>query len=123
MAKQPDEGWRRFVLNSLPRMEATEQPAGLTAAPAHPQPLSFGGVHSAPVLEDYERSEPKLLKGEVVLDRADWLRSRCRELRADAHRIRSAPFPSGYAKGQMRAQIDALAMQGAPDISNADRAC
>jgi hypothetical protein len=42
---------------------------------------------------------------------------RCRELKADLHRIASAPFPSSYAKQQMRAQIEALAMQGAPSVS------
>jgi hypothetical protein len=35
-----------------------------------------------------------------------------------SHRIQSAPFPSSYAKQQMRAQIEALAMSGAPNVSN-----
>ena len=40
-----------------------------------------------------------------------------RELRADLRRIESAPYPSSSAKAQMRAQIEALAMQGAPSVS------
>ena len=35
----------------------------------------------------------------------------------DAHRIRSAPFPSSYAKAQARAHIAALAQRGAPDVT------
>ena len=46
------------------------------------------------------------------------LQRRGRELKAVLHRIRSAPFPSSYAKAQMRAQIEALAMQGAPNVSD-----
>jgi len=58
-----------------------------------------------------------VLKGETVLDAVERLRRRCRELRADQHRIRSAPFPSGYAKQRMRAEIEALAIQGTPSVS------
>ena len=41
-----------------------------------------------------------------------------RELRADLRRIESAPYPSSSAKAQMRAQIEQLAMQGAPTVSD-----
>jgi hypothetical protein len=46
------------------------------------------------------------------------VRRRGRELKADLRRIQSAPFPSSYAKQQMRAQIEALAMSGTPNVSN-----
>ena len=41
-----------------------------------------------------------------------------RELRADLHRIASAPFPSSDCKQRMREQIEALTMQGAPSVSS-----
>jgi hypothetical protein len=72
-----------------------------------------GGV----VLQDHEAETPKLQKGEDVLSGIERLRRRCRELKADQHRIASAPYPSSYAKQRMRAQIEALAMQGAPSVS------
>jgi hypothetical protein len=69
-------------------------------------------------LQEYDGPEPKLLKGETVTDAIERLRRRGRELKADQHRIRSAPFPSSHAKAQVRAQIEALAQQGAPSVSN-----
>jgi hypothetical protein len=69
-------------------------------------------------LEAVEVEPPKLNKGETVLDGIERLRRRCRELKADLHRIASAPYPSAYCKQQMREQIEALAMQGAPSVSS-----
>jgi hypothetical protein len=60
------------------------------------------------VLEDYEGDVPKLAKGESITDAIERLRRRARELRADLHRIASAPYPSSYAKQRMREQIEAL---------------
>ncbi|MET4277156.1 MULTISPECIES: hypothetical protein [unclassified Bradyrhizobium] len=68
-------------------------------------------------LHDWEGEPPKLLKGETILDAIERLRRRVRELRADLHRIASAPYPSSYAKQRMRAQIEVLAMQGSPSVS------
>ena len=70
------------------------------------------------VLEDFSGPEPKLLKNEDLLSGLDRVRQRGREMKADLHRIQSAPYPSSYAKQRMRAQIEALAMSGAPDVSN-----
>lgn len=75
------------------------------------------GVPANCQIAESEIEPPKLLKGEAVLDAVERLRRRARELKADLHRIRSAPFPSSYAKAQMRAQIDALALQGTPDVT------
>jgi hypothetical protein len=69
------------------------------------------------VPEDYEGEPPKLAKGETVIDGIERLRRRVRELKADLHRIASAPFPSAYAKQRAREQVEALAMQGAPSVS------
>ncbi|MET4030125.1 MULTISPECIES: hypothetical protein [unclassified Bradyrhizobium] len=60
---------------------------------------------------------PNLNKGETILDAVERHRRRCRELKADLHRIQSAPFPSVYAKQQMREQIEALALLGVPTVS------
>jgi hypothetical protein len=48
-------------------------------------------------LEPTDTEPPKLAKGETVTDAIERLRRRGRELRADLHRIESAPFPSSSA--------------------------
>jgi hypothetical protein len=53
--------------------------------------------------------QAKLVKGETsLIDAIENRRRRVRELKADLHRIRSAPFPSSHAKAQMRAQVEQL---------------
>ena len=69
-------------------------------------------------LEAVEVEPPKLNKGETVVDAIERHRRRVRELRADLHRIESAPYPSSYAKQGMRAQIGQLARRGAPSVSS-----
>jgi len=74
--------------------------------------LREGKPHGV-VLEDFEGPEPKLLRGESgLLDAIENRRRRVRELRADLHRIESAPYPSTYCKQQARAQIERLAQRG-----------
>lgn len=75
------------------------------------------GVPGGCKLEAIETEPPPLKKGEGILDAVEARRRRVRELRADLHRIRSAPFPSSYAKQRMRAQVEALAQRGAPSVS------
>ncbi|MET4198749.1 hypothetical protein [Bradyrhizobium sp. LA6.12] len=78
--------------------------------------------HNVPAncrIEEIGTEPPKLAKTEhSLLDAIERLRRRARELKADLHRIRSAPFPSSYARQRMREQIEALAMQGAPSASS-----
>jgi hypothetical protein len=70
------------------------------------------------VLETVETEPPKLAKNEAgLLDAVENRRRRVRELRADQHRIQSAPFPSAYAKAQMRRQIEQLAERGTPSVA------
>jgi hypothetical protein len=76
------------------------------------------GMPSGVTLQDHDGAPPQLHKNETIIDGVERLRHRCRELKADLHRILSAPFPSAYAKQQMRAQIEALAMRGMPDVAN-----
>jgi hypothetical protein len=64
--------------------------------------LRDGRPHGV-TLHDHETEPPKLAKGENgLLDAIETRRRRVRELRADLHRIQSAPYPSAYAKQQMR---------------------
>jgi hypothetical protein len=76
------------------------------------------GRPSGTVLEDFDGPSPKLNKGETVLDAVERLRRRGRELKADLHRIEGAPYPSSHAKAKCRAEIEALAARGAPDVTN-----
>jgi hypothetical protein len=75
------------------------------------------GKPGGTVLELFEGPEPKLAKGETILDGIERLRRRGRELLADLHRIRSAPYPSSFAKQLVREQVEQLAQRGAPNIS------
>jgi hypothetical protein len=68
-------------------------------------------------VEDAPAELPKLNGKETLLDGIEKLRRRGRELQADAHRIRSGPYPSSWAKEQARAQVAALAQRGAPNVT------
>jgi hypothetical protein len=69
------------------------------------------------VLVAFDGPEPKLNRNESPLDAVERHRRRVRELRADLHRIQSAPFPSSYCKQKAKAQIEQMAMRGAPSVS------
>jgi hypothetical protein len=73
------------------------------------------GVPGNCQLEAAEIEEPKLLKNESITDAIERLRRRGRELKADLHRIQSAPYPSSYCKRRMRETVEALAQ--APDVT------
>jgi hypothetical protein len=75
------------------------------------------GRPAGTVLEAIEVEPPKLNKGETVVDAIGRLRRRGRELRADIARFNAAPFPLSYCKAQMKAQIEALAQTGTPDVT------
>ena len=76
------------------------------------EPWLRDGKPSGAVLEQFDGPEPQLLEGKRrnFSPAKAWPRV---ERRLASHQ--SAPFPSSYAKAQMRAQIEALAMQGAPN--------
>lgn len=57
-------------------------------------------------------------RGETSAVALDRLRRRLRELNADEHGVRSAPYPAAHAKVKARAMVDALAARGAPDLSS-----
>ncbi|WP_338822727.1 hypothetical protein WDM22_02070 [Bradyrhizobium septentrionale] len=77
------------------------------------------GVPSGVQLLDYDGPEPVLLKGEKgSVDAIENRGRRVRELKADLHRIQSAPFPSSYAKQRMREMVEQLAARGTPDVTN-----
>jgi hypothetical protein len=79
--------------------------------------LKDGGRPGGTALADFDGPQPILNKGETVIDAIERLRRRGRELKADAHRIASAPYPSKHAKARMREAIEALAQRGTPDVS------
>jgi hypothetical protein len=74
--------------------------------------------HGGTTLEAVEIAPPRLAKGESLTDAILRVRRRVRELRADLHRIESAPYPSSHCKARMRVQVEELAQQGAPSLSS-----
>jgi hypothetical protein len=103
LAKATDE-FERTKQRSEERAEA--QQAALRVKATCEDYLRHG-VPGNCKLEAVEVEPPKLNKGETVIDGIERLRRRCRELRADLHRIASAPYPSSHAKARMKAQIEA----------------
>jgi len=79
--------------------------------------LSDGGRPSGTALEVVETPAPTLQKGETLADAIGRLRQRGGEVRDALNKIESAPFPSAHAKQKMRAQIEALAQAGQPDVA------
>jgi hypothetical protein len=77
------------------------------------------GTAANVTLEDYEGPEPKLAKSENgLIEAIENRRRKVKELHADLSRIRAAPFPSIYAKQQMRSQVAALAQRGAASAAD-----
>ena len=113
VAKATDE-FKRLQERQATRAAAWQS---ASAALANVETWLRDGRPSGTVLHDDEVDPPKLNKGESLLDGIERLRRRTRELRADLHRIESAPFPSGHAKQRMREQVEALATQGAPSVT------
>ena len=75
---------------------------------------ALSGVGDA--IKLYKGQAPSLRKGEAVVDAVERCRRRLRELDADRHRIASAPWHSSDAKRRARAEIDALAERGQPNV-------
>jgi hypothetical protein len=67
-------------------------------------------------LREVLRPEVKPRKGESLSDAIERCRRRVRELRADAHRVRSAPIPSSEAKAFAEQYVAGLQEAGAPDL-------
>jgi hypothetical protein len=101
------------------RETRTAQWLAASAVLANAETWLKSGRPGGTTLEDAKKEvEPKLAKNESgLLDAIENRRRRVRELKADLHRIASAPFPSNHCKAQMRAQIEALVQRGAPDVS------
>ena len=86
---------------------------------SHAEAWLRGGQPAGTVLQDFDGGpEPRLVKGESITDAIQRLCHRGRELRAAINRNTSAPFPSAYAKAQMRRQIEQLAERGAASVSS-----
>lgn len=74
------------------------------------------GVPGGCALEAVEVEPPKPNKGESLLDHLDRVRRRCRELRADLHRTRSASYPLAHVKRKLREIVERIARE--PDLTN-----
>jgi hypothetical protein len=83
--------------------------------------LLRGGIPHGCVIESVEDAPlaELLKKGERISDGVERYRHRLRELAADLHRVKSAPWPSSVAKAAAKAQIEALAAAAAPDCESA----
>ena len=68
-------------------------------------------------LEAVEVEPPKLLKSENITDAIERIGRRGRQLSADLHSVRSAPFPSAHAKQRMREMIGILAGRCEPNVA------
>ena len=78
--------------------------------------LRIGRPHGT-TLEQFDGPQQTLNKGEDVVSAIERHRRRNRELQADLHRIRSAPYPASFAKRRLREQVEQLAQRGAPVVS------
>ena len=115
---------QRALAEAKDDLERTKARSEKLAAAAHAVGASLTNVeswlrHGRPpgtVLEAVEVEPPKLLKGESLLDGAARFERRSRELRADIHRVRSAPYPSGHVKRKIREQVAQLEPRG-PDVT------
>jgi hypothetical protein len=78
-----------------------------------------GGVPGNCLLQNFgEAPEPKRAKNETIVDAVERQRWRVRELKSDQARIAAAPYPASHARAKIKQEIEALALQGAPVVSN-----
>jgi hypothetical protein len=68
-------------------------------------------------IQEHVAEPPKLAKSEDILAAIARLERRCRELRADLHRVASAPLPLSHARERAREIVQTLARAGAPNVS------
>jgi hypothetical protein len=76
-----------------------------------PSDCTFEAVEDAPLSE-------LLKKGERIADAVERYRHRLRELAADLHRTRSAPWPSSVAKEKTKAKVEQWAEAAMPNLDN-----
>jgi hypothetical protein len=76
-----------------------------------------GGRPSGTQFEAVEVEPARSNKNETIVDAVARLQRRCRELRADLHRVRSAPYPSSIARAKLREEVLRLSERGEPMIS------
>lgn len=75
------------------------------------------GVPGGCILQDVEPPEPKLAKGQGVLEAIMDVRQRGMKLRKRLSEIDRAPYPSSVAKARAREWVEALAQRGRIDVS------
>ncbi|MGY8633830.1 hypothetical protein RAD15_15240 [Bradyrhizobium sp. 14AA] len=79
-----------------------------------------GGIPTNCIIEPIEDPplSELLKKGETIADAVDRFRHRLRELTADAHRVRSAPWPSSVVKQEAKAQLEQIAEAATPNFDS-----
>jgi len=106
----------------LQELQATRSAAfqSASAALSNVETWLKSGRPGSTTLEAVEiEPPPKLAKGEAgLLDQIEARRRRVRELRADLHRIASAPYPSSHTRAKIRQEAEGLALLGTPIVSN-----
>ena len=78
--------------------------------------LGEGLAAVADAIKIYKGPAPSPQKRETPTDAVERCRRRLRELDAERHRVSSAPWHSAEAKRRARAEIDALAARGQPNV-------
>lgn len=73
-------------------------------------------LRSRKTVEVHDGAAPELKSGEDAAAAVERCRRRVRELSADAHRIKSAPWHASHAKQRMREEVARLAARGEPSV-------
>ncbi len=66
----------------------------------------------------YDGGIPDLDPGETAASALERVRGEREDLKADLHRVRSAPVPVSVAKAKIKSDIEELAKRGAPSLSH-----
>jgi hypothetical protein len=105
-------------VQELQAQRAAAQQAALRVKAGCEDFLRYGVPGDCTLEAAVEVEPPPLKKGEGILDAVEARWRRVRELRADLHRIASAPYPSSHARAKIRQEAEGLALLGAPIVSN-----
>jgi hypothetical protein len=114
--RQAEDDFERLKARSEAKALAWQ---AASAASANVESWLKHGRPQNTTLTDWDGSAPQLVRGEKsVFDQIENRRRRARELRADLARIAASPYPSAYCKTRIREQVEILANQGTPSITN-----
>jgi hypothetical protein len=75
-------------------------------------------AHRGEELAAYEGEPPEVTPGETAKEALERVRRERATLAADLHEVRCAPIPSSMVKARIKAEVEALAERGAPNLSH-----